>query len=485
VHLPTLVREIPTYELLDSHGIELVHEAAMTIVEEFGVTFDDDESIALWRHAGADIKGKKVHISRDLLLSLVAQAPSSFTLHARNPERTVTIGGRHMIFGPNGATFIRDLNGERRRPVRADLPMIVKLIHCVPSIHVTTGWPAIDLSDVPVPVRHLQQIYCPFRYSDKPIGANSYTPEVAEDALHMCRLVFGEAFMDSNTVVTTLANCNSPLKWDRSMLDGLKIFAKAGQAVVCSPFVTYGASTPPHVLGAVAQVVAETLSAVALVQLIRPGTPALFANAPMGVSMNSGAPTWGVPEVAHMLFLSGQMARYYDLPWRAVGPVSGSKVCDFSAGQDMALRAEQAVLAGCNWITHCTGSLEGAMQMDLASLVLAGEMMEANFVLARGPNRSDLPDVLQMIDGLGDESHFLGADYTRENLPFLPSLQDNEIHDTWALNGSQDAAARGRVAAARLLERYDDAPPTLDPAIDDELKAFIRGREKQHGYDGV
>ncbi len=481
-HLPALVREIPAYELLDEEGVALVHDAAMEIVEEIGVTFGDVEALALWREAGADIKGEKVHIPRELLLALISKAPSEFTLHARNPARSVRIGGRHMIFSPNGGAYIRDLSGERRRPLRADLPDIVKLVHCAAPFHVTTGWPAIDLSDVPVPARHLDQIYCPFRYSDKPISANGYTAAVAEDALQMCRIVFGDDFMEANTVVTTLANCNSPLKWDGTMLEGLKVFARAGQGVLCSPFVIYGASTPPHALGAMAQVIAEALTAVALVQLIRPGTPAIFALAPMGVSMTSGAPTWGVPEISHLVYLSGQMARHYGLPWRVLGPVSGSKIADFSAGQDAGIRAHQAVLAGCNWITHCGGALEGAMQLDMAKLMLDAELMEANYVLARGPNRSDLQEALQMFRDLRDESHFLGADYTREHLPFMPLLQDNEVHATWAAKGSKDAYARGREAALKALERYADDPPTLDLAIDEALQAFVRDRERTLGY---
>jgi trimethylamine--corrinoid protein Co-methyltransferase len=482
-HLPALVREIPTYELLDEEGVALVHDAAMGIVEEVGVSFGDAEALSLWREAGAEIEGERVHIPRELLLALVGLAPSEFTLHARNPERSVRIGGRHMIFSPNGGAYIRDLNGLRRRPVRADLPDIVKLVHCAAPLHVTTGWPAIDLSDVPVSARHLDQIYCPFRYSDKPISANGYTAAVAEDALNMCRIVFGDAFLESKTLVTTLANCNSPLKWDGTMLEGVKVFARAGQGVLCSPFVIYGASTPPHALAAMAQVIAEALSAVALIQLIRPGTPAIFALAPMGVSMSSGAPTWGVPEISHLVYMSGQMARHYDLPWRVLGPVSGSKIADFTAGQDAGIRAHQAILAGCNWITHCGGGLEDAMQLDMAKLMLDAELMEANYVLARGPNRSDLREALRMFRDLRDESHFLGADYTREHMPFMPTLQDNEVHESWAVKGSLDARARGRAAALSALERYADDPPTLDPAIDEALLAFVHGREKALGCE--
>lgn len=478
IHHRTLVREIPVYELLDAEGVALVHETAMTILEEIGIEFNDQEALTLWKSAGADVKAARVHIPRDLLMSLIKKAPAEFSLHARNPDRTVRIGGRNTVFHPNGGTYICDLEGVRRRPIRSDLPTIVKLIHCLAPIHVTTGWPALDLSDVPVPVRHLDQIYCPLRYSDKPICANSYSMEAAEDAIEMCRIVFGAEFVQTNTVTITLANCNSPLKWDGSMLTGLKMFARAGQAVICSPFVLYGASTPPHALGAMAQVVAESLAGVAFCQLVRPSTPALFAIAPMGVSMKTGSPTWSVPECSHLIYLSGQMARHYNLPWRVLGPASGSKIVDYCAGSDAAIRAYVALQSGANWISHCCGALEGAMQFNLAKLVLDAELIESCFTFAQGLNRSHLEGVVQMMRDLGKETHFLGADYTREHLPFLPQLQDNETHDAWVANGSKDGYARGLEAARKLLDRYEDIAPVLDPAIDEALLAYMKMRER-------
>jgi trimethylamine--corrinoid protein Co-methyltransferase len=450
----------------------------MTIVHEIGVSFFDEESLRLWKEAGADVNGARVHIPPGLLMSLIKTAPAEFVLHARNPERTVRIGGRNMILHPPGGAYICDLSGVRRRAVKSDLDIIVKLNHCLTPIHVTTGWPAIDLSDVPVPIRHLHQIYCPLRYSDKPITANSYSKEAAEDAIAMCEIVFGREFVQRNAVVATLTNCNSPLKLDGSMLEGLKVFARAGQPVICSPFVLYGASTPPHVVGAMAQVVAESLAGVALVQLIRPGTPALFAIAPMGVSMKSGSPTWGVPEVSQMVYLSGQMARFYRLPWRVSGPKSGSKIVDFCAGNDAAVRAYQSLLSGANWISHSGGSLEGGMQLNLAKMVLDAELMEACCVFARGVSTADLDTVVQMMRDLGNESHFLGADYTRENLPFIPHLQDNETYDAWVADGRKDGFARGLEAANALLRRYSDIEPVLDPAVDEALKEFIAKRER-------
>ena len=162
VYRPTLVRKIPVYELLNAEGVALIHETAMTILEEIGVDFVDDEALDLWKNAGADINGKRVRIPRELLMPLIEQTPSEFTLHARNPERSVRIGGRNMVFHPNGGAYIGDLEGVRRRATRADMRTVIKLVHCLAPIHVTTGWPAFDLGDVPVPLRTSIRSTAPF-----------------------------------------------------------------------------------------------------------------------------------------------------------------------------------------------------------------------------------------------------------------------------------------------------------------------------------
>ncbi len=101
--------------MLDADGIELIHDNAMTILEEVGIEFRDDEALALWRAAGAEVEGSRVRISRELAMETLAHAPAEFTQHARNPERSVVIGGRNTVFAPTyGSPFVRDLDGERR-----------------------------------------------------------------------------------------------------------------------------------------------------------------------------------------------------------------------------------------------------------------------------------------------------------------------------------------------------------------------------------
>ena len=96
-------------------------------------------------------------------------------------------------------------------------------------------------------------------------------PERARDTVEMARLTFGAEFVDKNTVITSLINANSPMVWDGTMLGALKVYARANQACIVTPFILAGAMSPVTAAGTLAQVLAEVLAGAATTQLARPG----------------------------------------------------------------------------------------------------------------------------------------------------------------------------------------------------------------------
>ena len=214
MHLPTLARNIPILDLLDRERVEIVHDAAMRIVEQIGLEFRHDESLRCWRDAGADVREQRVRIPRELLMSLVATVPEEWDYHARNPARTVRVGGRHMVFGPAYATpTVIDLEGVRRAATLADLKTLIKLNHAVPVFHYNGGY-NVEPMDVPIAHRHLHMVYTAVRYSDKPFMGGVISRAAAEDSIAMARIVFGAEFVDNHVVLAGILNCNSPLVWD-------------------------------------------------------------------------------------------------------------------------------------------------------------------------------------------------------------------------------------------------------------------------------
>ncbi len=480
VSAPTLVRNIPLYEILDAEGVELIDDASMKILEQVGIEFRDPEALEIWRAAGADVDGQRVRIGRELVMALIDKAPEVLTLNARNPERTVKIGGRNMVFVPTyGSPFVLDLDNRRRYSTLEDLYNFYKLAYLSPYLHLTGGI-ICEPVDVPVPRRHLHIAYGLLRYSDKPFMGATTSRERAEDTLAMAKIVFGDDFVEGNTVMTSVINCNSPLVWDATMLDALKVYARHNQAVLVSPFVLGGASTPASSVGAVAQLNAEALAGIAFAQAVQPGSPMVYGQFLAPVSMKSGAPMAGTPEICLMNYMVGQLARKYRLPWRSSGMTAGSKIVDAQAAYESIMTMHSVLLAGANYVFHAAGWLEGGLTASYAKFVLDAEHMAMFYKLAQGVSLDDLDEAMAAVREVGPGGHFLGAAHTRKHFEtafFIPELLDNNSYEQWVEEGSRDANARALEKVAAMLAAYE-APP-IDPAIDEALKAFIAEREAE------
>ena len=122
----------------------------------------------LWREAGADVKGELVRCPVGLMRSILKTAPSTFVQHARNPERSLKIGDRNVVFAPAyGSPFVRDLEGGRRYGTLVDFENFVKLAYSIPWLH-HSGGTVCEPVDIPVNKRHLDMVAAHLRLSDKP-----------------------------------------------------------------------------------------------------------------------------------------------------------------------------------------------------------------------------------------------------------------------------------------------------------------------------
>ncbi len=478
--LPEMDRGIPYLDMLLDEQVDTVHNATMNLLETTGIEFRDDESIDLWRAAGGEqvkIDGYRVRIDRELLMALLATAPSTYTLVARDPERTVTVGGRKSIFTPAyGAPFVLDLDGNRRSALLDDFDNFAKIAHMTPAMQMSGGV-LCEPMDVAVPHRHLRMTYSLMKHSTKPFMGSVTSRARAEDSLAMAKMLFGDEFVDQNTVMTSLANGNSPLVWDATMLDAVKVYSAANQAMLFSPFVLGGASTPASVIGSVVQINAEALAGVAFSQIVRAGCPAVYGQWLATVSMKTGAPMAGTPEIDQMNLLVGQLARHYDLPWRCSGMCSASKQVDAQAGYEAGRNMYGAVLAGANFVLSTTGYLESALCQSYAKAALDGEQAEMFRVLAEGIKFDELDASLEAMVEVEPGGHFLGTSHTLQNFEAafsMPQLMDSDGFEQWLAGGGDDANTRGLAKARKLLADYEE--PILSADIDAALCEFVERR---------
>ena len=478
--LPELERRIPWVDLLSDDQVQVIHDASMDVVEEVGVEFRCDDALALWRDAGAAVDGARVRLDREHLMALVGTAPSSYTMVARDPTHTVTVGNGKTIFTPSyGAPYVLGLDGTRRPGTLEDFKNFTKLNHLSPALHMSGGV-VCEPMDVPVPKRHLYMTQNLLTYSSKPFMGAVTSKERAEDSLHMAGIVFGQDVVRDTTVMTCLANGNTPLVWDKTMLDSVRVFAAANQATLFSPFVLGGASTPASTVGAVIQVNIEALTGVAFSQLVRAGAPALYGQWVSTVSMKTGAPQAGTPEVCHMNLLTAQMARHYGLPSRCSGSCSSSKMVDAQAGYEAARNMYGVLMAGTNFVLSTTGYLESAMCQSYAKWVLDSEQLEMMYRLGSGVSFDDLNEVLDTMREVPPGGHHLGTAHTLANFQTafsMPEMMNSDNYEQWLADGALSAEDRATAKCRQLLEEYEE--PALDDDVRAELDEFVARRDAE------
>jgi len=413
-------------------------------------------------------------------MELIKTIPPDIEYFARNPAKNVQLGGPNSIFVPmTGAPYMRDLDDVRRGPTIADLGTFHKLAHMMPALH-SSAHHIVEPMDIVVAHRHLHITYSSMKHSDKIFMGMTTSPKNAEDVLDMCEILFGKGFMDAHAVTTGNCNGNSPLVWDQVMLGAMRAFCRRNQPVLCSPFVLGGANTPASTAAAVAQLNAEALSALAYTQVIRKGCPAIYGHYLSTVSMQSGAPMAGTPEISLMNFMIGQMARRYNVPWRTSNLLGGAKIFDAQAGYESAMTMMAVLMSGANYIWHSAGWNEAGMHCSIAKFVVDAEVCAMGYRMTQGIHWDDFDEALAAIRDVGPGGHYLGHPHTQANFErafFIPKLFDNNSIEQWKVDGSKDIKQRALDHAKHLLGEYQE--PKLDQAKDEELRAYIDRRSRE------
>ena len=483
--VPYITRKIPRYEVLDEEGLSVIEGNADTVLQEIGIDFlGDEEALAIWREAGADVQGTRVRYPRGMCRAIIQKsAPREFVQHARNPQRSVVMGGNNTVFAPAyGPPFVRDLDQGRRYGSIEDFRNFVKLAYASPHLH-HSGGTVCEPVDLPVNKRHFDMVYAHMRYSDKPFMGSVTHPMRAQDTVDMAKILFGDGYIDPatgkpRTVITSLINANSPLTYDTTMLGALKVYARNNQALLVTPFILAGAMAPVTVAGACTVTLAEALAGLAFVQLLNPGGPVIFGSFASSVSMQSGAPTFGTPEPTLVLFTMAALARRLGVPFRSGGALCASKVPDAQAAYESANTMMPTCLAGVNFVLHTAGWLEGGLAMGYEKFAMDADQAGMMHAFLVGVDLSENGQALDAIREVGPGKHFLGCAHTQanfENAFYRSPLADNNSVEQWEAEGSLDMAQRANAVWKKMLREYE-APP-IDPGIDEALLDFIARRK--------
>ena len=455
-------------------GLDLIEAKADQILAEVGIDINEDEDRELFRAAGASIDGVRVRFEPGHVRELVRTAPSEFTQHARNPDKSVVIGGDNIVMAPAyGSPFVRDLAGGRRYASLEDFHNFIKLTHSTPFLH-HSGGTICEPVDIPVNKRHLDMVYSHIKYNDQAFMGSVTIPQRARDSVEMARILFGADYLEDHCVILGNVNVNSPLVWDNAMTGAIRAYAEANQAPVIVPFILGGAMGPVTLAGDIAQAHAETLVGVALGQLVRPGSPVIYGNFLSSMALRSGSPTFGTPEPAIGSLVVGQLARRVGLPLRCAGAFTASKVPDGQAMAESTMSMMSAILCGTNFILHSAGWLEGGLSMGYEKFMMDVDFCGALHRYLEGVSLDDDEFAIDGFNEVGPGKHFFSAQHTLrhyETAFYDSPTADNTSFEQWRDAGESRTEERAAAQVATALANYE--PPPLDDSIDEALLDFM------------
>ena len=472
-------------EPLSADQIEAIHEASLDVIEQIGIRFLNETALDYLQHAGCSIDRSDMNVKMDRhwVMEMVRHAPSSFTVTPRNPQHNVTIGDGHFIFGQvSSPPNILDSDTGRRMGTRADFCNFLHLSQAFNCIHAIVGYP-VEPMDLHASIRHLYATLDMLVHTDKVIHGYSLGKERIEDVMEMTRIASGlthEEF-DASPHMFTNINSSSPLKHDYPMLDGAMRLAKRKQPVVITPFTLSGAMAPVTIVGAIVQQNAEVLAAIALLQFINPGTPVVYGAFTSNVDMKSGAPAFGTPEYIRAMQVSGQMARFYNVPIRSSN-ANAANIPDGQAVWESAFSLQGAMSGHSNLVYHAAGWLEGGLSASPEKFVMDCEMLQ-QIIYTQQPLEFDTDALaVEAINIVGPDGHFFGCDHTQKRYKtafYNPFLSDWSNYESWQEAGAIWTHDRAKTACKRILEEHQ--PPAIDPAIKEELEAFVARRVEEGG----
>lgn len=465
-------------ELTDQNK-EKIHAASMDLLKTTGVAFNEEEALEIFKSNGHRVEGTTVFFEESDIQDALKTVPRRFTVHARNPAKSVEIGEDDFVFLPGyGAPFVMDAQGEQRQATMEDYDNFCKLIQTSPYIDMN-GWMMVEPADMPHETVHLDLNLSNMLLCDKPFMGSPVSRQGAIDGIEMAGILWGgkENIMNK-TVSVSLINTLSPLQFSDEMAGALIELARHNQACVIASLVMAGGSGPVTLDGVLALQNAEILAGITLSQLVRPGTPVIYGSTSSAMDMKTGALSIGAPELSKNIHLAAQMARFYHLPARSGGGLTDAMSADAQAGAESALAISTAVRGGINFILHSCGILGSYIAMSFEKFIIDEEVcgMVRNMIrpLALTDESIDI-DVIKEV-GIGGQylTHPKTFQLCRTEF-FMPALMSRKNPDAWEKGGKKriDQVAEDKVA--QRLASYEK--PDIDPDIEKQLTEYVEKRK--------
>ena len=463
-------------QFIAKEDIELIHENTIRILENVGVKFEHEEALEIFRKHGIRVEGDVVYMGEKDVRTALSTVPETFTLYSG--RGTVEVGDGSMVKLPVGCpAFIED-HGNIRKILNKDIIDLFKLIDTSPLLdcnHVNFFTESEGFSD---DVKRYSYLALLMKYSNKPFpfaipDTSAEKGSLREAMASGIRLMKRFEGVEDKCLASVGINPLSPLCYDHAPIERIIGTCDENQGIWLASCVMPVLTAPPSVASILTMVNAEILAGFVFTQLLKPGTPMIYANVSGSTDLRTIQLSMGNPEAALMIYGTAALADYYRVPFRAGGAISDAKDLDFQAGLESMMMAEATVEAKPDMILHSTGCLGTYNIVSFEKMLMDEEIFAYAERIHRGIDVTEKKICFKDIEKTGPRGNFLSGR--------TPKMYREEFYLTQYLNkaDANDWQNKGRVglkenAGQKVQERIEAyQAPEITKEQEELLKPYL------------
>jgi trimethylamine--corrinoid protein Co-methyltransferase len=471
------------FRLLTDSQIQDIHLASLEVLSRTGIVLEHEDARKLLADAGAAVSGERVRIPASLVRRALASAPQRVLLHNRRGEPAVDLGADRSYFGTGSdtPTYVDPESGELKTTDRDSVRTVARLCDALPNMDFVMSMGIAK--ECPGTSSFVHQYAAMLEGTVKPIV---FTAQGEKDIRPIYEIALASAGGDED-LLRLQPRCLlytepvSPLVYTRDALEMILFCAEKSLPVTVPSGMMAGATGPVTAAGAIALANAETLAALTVLQLARPGTPYVYGGNVSVMDMRTSMFTYGAPEFHAAFAAFADLGHHYNLPIWGLAGASDAKTLDAQAAAEAAYEILLARLSGNN-LVHDVGYLNTGLTASMEMIVLCDEIVEYTNRIARGIEVNERTLALDVIDEVGPRGHFLESDHTVENFRsciWQPRFFERNSYEVWKSAGGLDLFAKLNARVKQILAEHHVEP--LPAGVAAEIGKILAAREKLAG----
>lgn len=459
----------------DKSILDRIHNRSLELLQDCGIGFPSEKSLEIFKKRGFRVSGKTVYFKEKDITNALETVPGLFTIKARNPDKSICIGGGDYLMAPGyGPPFVIEATGEKRNATLEDVHKFCKLVQTSTVLDFNSSI-VVQPNDVPEETAHLDILLATILLTDKPLMGSTSSETAALDSLRLCNKLWGDI---DEPVMISLVDSLSPLQYARESIESLMVYAKAGQPVIVHSACSLGSTGPITIAGSLVVSNATTLAGICLSQLINPGTPIVYGLGGSPTEMRTGGYVNASPEDAKHTAIVTALGRYYGIPCRSQGALTESFCLDYQAGMESAMMMTSAALSGVDVSLHACGTYGSMLAMSFEKFIADEDLCGALKKLITPVEFTEEAFAMDLIKKLGTSGNYLMQDHTLKRCRtefFEPALGIRRIHNKWIDMEMREMDKRAKNVLESRLASFEK--PDIDPIVEKDLLNYVEQRK--------